>query len=243
MTSAIPHWLDRTELLIGTEGLKRLMQAHVLVAGLGGVGGYAAEQLARAGIGTLTIIDGDTVNETNRNRQIIALQSTDKMSKTDVMSARLKDINPEIRLYVINEFIRDQKMIDILEQKYDYVIDAIDTLSPKLFFIYHSVTKGHRLISSMGAGGKFDPAKVMVCDISQSYNCRLAFYIRKHLHRMKIYDGFDVVFSPERVSKTVVREITGETNKRTTVGTISYMPPVFGCMCASVVIRYLLAQR
>lgn len=231
---------SRTELLVGKEGLEKLKKSHVLVVGLGGVGGYAAEQLCRAGIGELTLIDGDTVQPSNRNRQIIALKSTENESKAETIAKRFKDINPDCKLNVIPEYIRDERMLEILQSaKYDYVIDAIDTLSPKVFLIYHSLNLGLKIVSSMGSGGKMNPEKIQIADISKSHTCPLAYMVRKRLHRLGIRKGFQVVFSPEEIPAHAMHEDIS-TNKRTTIGTISYMPPLFGCFCASVVIRDLL---
>ncbi len=234
------NWQERTELLIGNENLKKLRDSHVLVAGLGGVGGAAAEMLVRAGIGELTIIDSDIIQPSNKNRQLIALGSTENMKKAHEWSRRLRDINPELKLHVYEEFIRDDRMIEILDQGFDYVVDAIDTLSPKVFLIYHSLKKNIPIVSSMGAGGKLDPLMVKIDDISKSNTCKLALYIRKRLHKMRIYEGVQVVYSTERVSKECIRLVEGETNKLSTVGTISYLPNVFGCFCASVVVRALI---
>lgn len=234
------EWLDRTRMLLGEEGLERLSKAHVLVVGLGGVGAYAAEMICRAGIGELTIVDGDVVHPTNRNRQLSALISTEGMPKAAVIASRLLDINPELKLNVIAEYIKDDRMIDILNHPYDYVVDAIDTLAPKVFLIYHSLQKNLRVVSSMGAGGKFDPSAIKIADISKSYNCTLARMLRKRLHKLDVHKGFKVVFSSEFHDKTKVCITEGEANKKTTVGTISYFPAIFGCFAASVVIRELL---
>lgn len=233
-------WLSRTELLLGKEKLEHLRKAHVLVAGLGGVGAYAAEQLCRAGIGELTIVDGDIVELTNKNRQLPALDSTLGQPKAELMAARLRDINPEVKLHVINDFIRDDRMIEILEAApYDYVVDAIDTLAPKIFLIYHSVQKGLPIVSSMGSGGKLDPSQIQVTDISKSYNCNLARMLRKRLHKLGLYKGVKVVFSREFTAPEAIVLTEGQ-NKKSNVGTISYMPPLFGCFIASVVIRDLI---
>lgn len=234
-----PEWLQRTELLLGTEKLSRLRQSHVLVVGLGGVGAYAAEMLCRSGIGQMTIVDGDKIHATNRNRQLIALSSLEGLPKAATMGRRLLDINPDLLLTVHDEYIRDDRMIEILGGKFDYVIDAIDTLSPKVFLIFHAVSKGLRIVSSMGSGGKFDPVQVRISDLSESYNCKLASILRKRLHGLGVYTGVKVVFSPEKVDPETVALTDGELNKKTTVGTISYMPPLFGCFLASVVIREL----
>ncbi len=233
---------SRTELLIGKEALNRLKEAHVMVVGLGGVGAYAAEMLCRAGVGKMTIIDQDIINKTNRNRQLIALSSTEGKPKVNCLAERLRDINPEINLVAIKEYIRDERMIEILKQdKYDYVIDAIDTLSPKMFLIIHCLDLNIPIVSSMGSGGKLDPTQVRISDISQSYNCPLASKVRKKIHKFGIYNGFAVVFSSEKVDADVIVEDI-EPNKKSTVGTISYLPPIFGCMAASVVIRKLIGH-
>jgi tRNA A37 threonylcarbamoyladenosine dehydratase len=234
------HWLSRTELLIGKENLNKLSSAHILVVGLGGVGGYTAEQLCRAGIGELTLIDGDIVNPTNRNRQIIALTSTEGQSKASLLAGRLKDINPDIRLHVIDEYLKEDRFAAILEQPFDYVVDAIDTLTPKVTLLAEVVNKGIPVVSSMGSGGKFHPERVEISDISKSHHCKFAHIVRKYLHRRGVYSGITVVYSPESVSKKAILEVSGEENKRSVVGTISYMPPVFGCFCASVVIRDII---
>lgn len=235
-------WLGRTELLLGKEKLARLRSAHVLVAGLGGVGAYAAEQLCRAGVGEMTIIDGDVVELTNKNRQLPALDSNVGKPKAELMAARFRDINPDIRLHVINDFIKDDRMVEVLgEAKYDYVVDAIDTLAPKIFLIYHSLGKGLPIVSSMGSGGKLDPSKIEVADISKSYNCNLARMLRKRLHKLGIYKGVKVVFSSEIVNPEAI-VLSESQNKKSNVGTISYMPPLFGCFIASVVIRDLIEK-
>jgi tRNA A37 threonylcarbamoyladenosine dehydratase len=233
------EWYDRTEMAIGKEAVERLKKSSVLVVGIGGVGGFAAEMLVRAGVGTLTVADGDHVQTSNRNRQLLALCSTEGQMKTDVMKERLLDINPDLQLTLIPEFIRDERMIEVLEPRFDYVIDAIDTLSPKVFLIYHTINRGMKLVSSMGAGGRFDPLRIAVSDISESYGCTLARIVRKRLHRLGIREGFKVVWSPEPVAKEKIMKVSGERNKASAVGTISYMPAAFGIVAASVVINEL----
>lgn len=238
------NWLESTEQLIGNEGIQKLNQSHVLIAGLGGVGAFAAEMLCRAGVGTLTLIDGDTFSSTNRNRQIGALSSTEGKFKTEVMRARFLDINPKIVIHPICEYIKDKRLKEVLElYPYNYVIDAIDTLSPKVFFIIHALQNQLKLVSAMGAGGKLDPTLIKVTDISESYECRLAYKLRKRLHVHGVNTGFDVVFSDEKVPRNVVIPNKSTPNKNSTVGTISYMPAIFGCTCASVVIRNILANN
>ena len=237
-------WSTRTELLVGADKYKILTNSHVLIVGLGGVGAYAAEQLCRAGIGKFTIVDGDTINATNRNRQLPALISNEGKQKAEVMAERMRDINTDVDIIVINEYVKEQRLVDILEAaKYDYVVDAIDTLSPKIYFIYNAVTRGLKLVSSMGAGGKFDPMQVHIADIAQTYMCPLADTLRKRLHKLGLYTGFKAVFSTEKADKSAIIPNDTDLNKKSTVGTISYLPPVFGCCIASVVIRDLLGQE
>jgi tRNA A37 threonylcarbamoyladenosine dehydratase len=233
-------WLSRTELLVGKEKLLRLKNAHVLIVGLGGVGAYAAEMICRAGVGKMTIVDGDTVQATNRNRQLIALSSTHGLPKASLMASRLKDINPSLELTAVDEFLCDEALEQLIKQPYDYVVDAIDTLSPKIYLMYHCVKNNHRIVSSMGSGGKFDPTQVCIDDIANSHNCRLAYLIRKRLRKLGVVSGIKVVYSTELVAKEVIVPCENERNKKSTVGTISYMPPVFGCFMASVVINDLL---
>ncbi len=237
------NWLERTELLVEKQNLEKLKQSHVLVVGLGGVGAYAAEQLCRAGVGEMTIVDGDLISTTNRNRQLPALVSTTGKPKVKVLADRLLDINPELRLHTLQEYIRDDRMIEILNGHFDYVVDAIDTLSPKIFLIYHTLQKGHRLVSSMGSGGKLDPTKVEIADFSKSRICPLARILRKRLGRFGIREGFNVVFSTEEVPEHAMAPCEGEPNKKTTIGTISYMPAIFGCFMASVVVRDLISLK
>ncbi|PRZ01805.1 ThiF family adenylyltransferase [Marinilabilia salmonicolor] len=234
------EWLERTELLVGKENVTKLNKAHVLVAGLGGVGSWCAEMLVRAGVGELTIIDGDVVQPSNRNRQLPALEATQGMPKTDVMVERLQAINPEVILHPRGFFHTGEDFDDLLKQPFDYVVDAIDSLTPKVLLIVSAVHHGQRLISSMGAGGKLNPEKVEMADISKSYHCKLARMVRKRLTKFNIKNGFDVVFSPEPVHQSAVVHTEGERNKLTTVGTISYMPAFFGLMAASKVIRELV---
>ena len=232
-------WLSRTELLLGADGLNKLKTSNVLIVGLGGVGGYAAEMICRAGVGKMTIVDGDTIHTTNLNRQLLALGSTDGKAKAMVMVERLKDINPGLEVTVINEYIRDERMTEILDSGFSYAIDAIDTLSPKVFLIYHAVMKKIPIVSSMGAGGKFDPTRIVISDISETTDCSLARILRKRLHRLGIRNGVTAVYSSEAIDKSKVVPANGEKNKASIVGTISYMPAAFGIACASVVIRDL----
>lgn len=240
----IPHWMSRTQLLLGDEKLEKLRSANVLVVGLGGVGGVAAEMVARAGVGKMTIVDADVVEASNRNRQLPALVSTDNMLKAEVLAQRIRDINPDIELTILNEYIKDTRIDEILDaQKYDYAMDCIDTLSPKVFFIKACKDRKIPLVSSMGAGGKVDPTLVRIGDISKTYNCHLAKYVRKYLHRLGIFRGITVVYSIEIADQSRVVATPEETKKKSVIGTISYMPAIFGCTCASVVIRGLYNRK
>lgn len=233
-------WNTRTELLLGKERMDYLAGCHVLVVGLGGVGAYAAEQICRAGIGRMTIVDADTVNESNINRQLPALHSTLGQSKVEVVARRLKDINPELQLTVVNEFLRDERTEEVLSAApYQFVVDAIDSLSPKVYLLYHAFHRGIPVVSSMGAGAKIDPAKVRLADISKTTDCALAKAVRKRLRGLGIEKGIPVVFSTEPADPRAVIEVENEMCKRTTTGTVSYMPAIFGCYLASYVIRNL----
>lgn len=236
------NWLERTELLLGAEKLETLKNAHVLVVGLGGVGAYAAEMIARAGVGRMTIADADVVGTTNINRQLLALHSTIGKSKAEVMAERLKDINPEICLTVVNRFIKDEETYTLLDAAYyDYVVDCIDTLSPKLALIVAALERKMKVVSSMGAGAKTDPTQLEIKDISKTHHCPLAHMLRKRLHKVGVYKGFKAVFSPEPIREGAMI-IEEEQNKKSQVGTISYIPALFGIGCASVVIRDLIGE-
>lgn len=239
----IPEWQGRTELLLGPEIISGLAGKHVLIAGLGGVGSFAAEFICRAGVGKMTIVDGDSVVPSNRNRQLPALVSTTGKLKAKVMEDRLKDINPDVELTVLTDYLKDDRMVQVLHQaSYDLVVDCIDTLAPKSFFIYHARQRGLRVVSSMGAGGKTDPEKIRIADISKSYNCKLAKMVRKRLHHLGIRKGVKVIFSPEDIDKSRVIPNLTDQNKKSTIGTISYMPALFGGFVASVVIRQLIGD-
>ena len=238
------EWLQRTELLVKEEGIKRLQSANILIVGLGGVGSFATEFLVRAGIGNVTIVDGDTVDITNINRQLPALNSTIGKNKTDVVAERIVDINPEINLKKINEFLEPERMEEILTQeKFDYVLDCIDSLSPKLALIITCKRKKIKLVSAMGAGGKTDPSKVMVRDISKTNNCFLAKQIRKKLKKEQIHKGFRCVFSTEIQDENSLKMTDGSNYKKSFYGTISYMPAIFGLYAAAEVIRFRLKKE
>jgi tRNA A37 threonylcarbamoyladenosine dehydratase len=244
MTQNIPHpgWQERTIQLFGLERYARLEKANVLVVGMGGVGSMAAEMICRSGVGKMTIVDADIIQPGNLNRQIPATHSNLNRVKAVVMGERLLDINPGLQLTVLNEFIKEDRIPQILEESFDYVVDAIDTLSPKIHLIYHTMNRGIGLASSMGSGGKVDPTQVHVADFSDTYNCRLAFILRKKLRKMNVHGGFRVVFSTEQVPKEMIIPVEGECNKKSTVGTTSFIPAIFGCTLASIVIRDLAGE-
>ena len=239
----IPAWLSRTELMMGEEKVNNLLSANVLVVGLGGVGGICAEMIARSGVGKMTIVDADIVEASNRNRQIPALISTDGKLKAEVMAARIRDINPDIELTVLPEFLKNNRIEEVVQsQKFDYAVDCIDTLSPKVFFIKACLDCKIPLVSSMGAGGKVDPTKIQVVDVSKTYQCNLARYVRKRLRKHGIHSGFKVAFSPEPADQSKIFETPNAFPKKSVIGTVSYMPAAFGIACASVVVRDLINQ-
>ena len=236
----INMWRERTELLIGKEGLERLSRASVAVIGLGGVGGFAAEMIARAGVEKIIILDSDTVSISNKNRQLLALESTIGRPKTDVMAERLADINGELKIEIINEYLTEENAMMLLSKyKTDFIIDAIDTLSPKIALIRYAVENEIPLVSSMGAGAKYDVTKVKVADISKSFNCPLAYILRKKLRKYGINRGFKVVFSEELPDTDAIIPME-DRNKRSQVGTISYLPAMFGITAAQVALSSLL---
>ena len=237
------NWQDRTELLLGEENVQRLNAASVLVVGIGGVGAYAAEMLCRAGVGHLDLADGDEIEPTNLNRQLPALHSTLGRSKTEIMAGRLKDINPELDLRIHTEYLQDRGITDLLDsRRFDCVLDAIDTLTPKLQLAEGCLHRLIPLVSSMGAGARLDPEKILCADISKTFNCTLAKAYRHGLAQRGIRKGIQAVFSTEPPIRSAVRaEISGP-HKKSTTGTISFMPAVFGCHCAAAVIRRLLSE-
>ena len=214
-----------------------------MVVGLGGVGSFAAEFIARSGIGKMTIIDGDTVDPTNRNRQLPALATNHGEPKALIMKERLLAINPELKLHVVQEFVNPEMVKLQLATKPDYIIDAIDSITPKLTFIQLALESGLRVVSSMGAGAKLDPTRLQVVDISKTYNCPFAQQIRKQLKtRFGIRRGLKVVFSPEEPIRESLMLTDGRNYKKSAYGTISYLPATFGAVAASVVIRELIAE-
>ena len=246
-------WLERTEMLVGEDGIARLSSARVAVIGVGGVGGYAAEMIVRAGVGHILILDSDEVSVSNRNRQLLALNSTVGRPKCQVLKERLLDINPDLDIVTVEKFIIAEGAVPdsgfedasgtpsqlLGAYEFDYVVDAIDTLSPKLELIKYCMDRNIPLVSSMGAGAKFDVTRIRITDISKSFQCPLAHMVRKRLGKMGIRKGFKAVFSEEIADRSSIVLEAGR-NKKSQVGTISYLPASFGCACAHAVITGLL---
>jgi len=235
------EWLERTELLIGKEKIQRLQQSHVLIVGLGGIGSFAGEFIARSGIGTITLIDGDVFDKTNKNRQLTALDSTIDRNKAVVLAERIRDINPAINLNIVEEFVLPERVWKLLEEyKPDYVMDCIDSVTPKIEWIKACLRLKIKIISHLGAGGKLDPSKVQVAKLENSNSCKLGRYIKKRLRREGVnFKRVKAVFSSEVQIKESLKMTNGLNFKRSFYGTISYMPGLFGLHGAAEVIRYL----
>lgn len=234
-----PAWMSRNLQLLGAAKCRALQDAHILIVGMGGVGSAAAECLARIGVGNITIVDSDKVQASNINRQVPALHSTVGRSKVSVMESRLKDINPDLKVKALEMYLNDDSRDQLLTGKFDYVLDAIDTLSPKIFFIEKLHLLKIPFASSMGAGGKTDPTKISIADFKKTYNCRLAYILRKKLRKMGVIGGFKAVFSTELIDKELVLASENEPNKKSILGTVSYIPTIFGCMLASIAVDEL----
>ena len=236
------NWLERTELLLGAEKLEKLRQKHVLIVGLGGVGSFAAEFIARAGIGQMTIIDGDVFDVTNINRQLTALHSSVGKRKTDQLELRLLDINPNLTIRKLNEFVEPERVWEILkEYRPDYVMDCIDSVSPKIEWIVACKRLKVKIISHLGAGGKLDPSMVQVAPLINTYNCKLGAHIKKRLKRKQVSPkGVKAVFSAELQIKESLKMTDGTNFKKSYYGTISYMPALFGLVGAACVIEHFI---
>ena len=234
------NWQQRTELLLGGEKMERLRRAHVLVVGLGGVGAYAAEMICRAGVGRLTLVDADTVQPTNLNRQLPALTSTLGRPKAEVLAERFRDINPDVELNVLPVYLKDEHIPRLLDAApYDFVVDAIDTLAPKCHLIAEALRRRLKIVCSMGAGAKSDVTQIRYADLWDTYHCGLSKAVRKRLQKMGVRHKVPVVFSTEQADPDALLLTDDEQNKKSTCGTVSYMPAVFGCYLAAYVIRKL----
>ena len=235
------HWLERSELLIGSEKLEKLAKSHVMIVGLGGIGSFAAEFIARAGVGTLTLIDGDVFDPTNKNRQLTALDSTIGKNKAVVLAERIKDINPNAEVHVLEEFVVPERVWELLnEYQPDYVMDCIDSVSPKLAWLLCCKMQKIKVITHLGAGGKSDPSTVRVANLVDTHNCKLGAHIKKRMKRQGAsLRGIKAVFSSELQDKNSLKMTDGTKFKKSFYGTISYMPALFGLHGAAEVIRYL----
>lgn len=239
------NWLERTELIVGAEKIEQLKNAHVLIVGLGGIGSFAGEFIARAGVGTITLIDGDAFDITNKNRQLTALDSTIGRNKAVVLAERIRDINPDVKLNVVEEFVLPERVWTLLEEyKPEYVMDCIDSVTPKLTWLIACKRLKIKIISHLGAGGKMDPSKVQVLKLNKTYNCKLAAHLKKRLKREKVqFDSIKAVFSSELQIKSSLKLTDGSNYKKSFYGTVSYMPALFGLMGAAEVIRYLSKEK
>lgn len=252
------HRFSRTELLVSPEGLEKLRNASVAVFGLGGVGGYAAEALCRAGIGRITIVDFDDVCLTNINRQIHAMSGTVGKAKALLMAERMHQINPDAEIIPYKDFYSAENSEFLLSADYDYVVDAIDHITSKLHLIRSCRQKGLPIISSMGAAAKLDPTRIRVADISETHKCRMARIVRKLLKKDGIEKGVKVVFSTEEYREQAVFENICRTDcicpnkedqvfscrqRRVILGSSSFIPGIFGLTMAGVVVNDLLACR
>lgn len=238
------NWQQRTEQLFGNDATERLHSTHVLVVGVGGVGAYAAEMLCRAGIGKLTLVDADTVQSSNINRQLPALHSTIGNPKAEVLAERFRDINPEIELNIRVQYIEPENIPTLLDDvKPDFIVDAIDTIQPKCHLICEAWRRRIKIVSSMGAGAKSDITQVRMADLWDTYHCGLSKAVRNGLKRMGMKRSLPVVFSTEQARPEAIIRVDDERNKKSTTGTVSYMPATFGCYLAAYVIRELTEKE
>lgn len=231
----------RTQMLFGEEAMRSLQNSHVAVFGLGGVGSYAVEALVRSGVGELTLIDDDTVSVTNLNRQLEALHSTVGQPKTDAIAARCRDINPDVVLHPILARYDAEHREDFFAAHYDYIIDAIDTVSAKLDLIETAQKRGIPILSALGTGNKLDASQLQITDISKTYNCSLARVVRKEL-RCRGITHLDVLFSPELPVKPDALE-TPPPGRRSVPASIPWVPGCAGLMMGGEVIRQLILRR
>lgn len=236
----IAAWESRTQLLLGDEQINTLHNAHVLLVGLGGIGGIVGELLARTGIGTFTLVDADLVEASNRNRQVPALANTEGQPKVKILAERMRAINPNVVIFEKQLFLTPENVTEIVNQPFTCAIDAIDTLTPKIFYIKTCVDLNIPIISAMGAGGKLNPSLVQLADLSETHTCNLARYVRKKLHQFHIYTGVKVVFSTEVIDKSKVQTLAKASPKKSIIGTISYIPTIFGCYVAAAAIEKIL---
>ena len=236
------HSLTRTELVIGTDGLNKLRNSRVIVFGVGGVGGFAVEALARAGVGEITIVDNDTVSLTNLNRQIIATYDTIDKYKVDIMEERIHSISKECNVITHKTFVLEDNIADIIPNDCDYVVDAIDTVTAKIALAVYCEKNNIPLISSMGTGNKFDPTAFKIADVYDTKVCPLAKVMRYELKKRGV-KKLKVVYSEEKPVKPTGEGLSEPTSKRQVPGSISFVPPVAGMIAASAVVRDLVGIK
>lgn len=233
---------ERTHILIGDEGIALLEKSHVFLAGMGGVGSYTAEALARMGIGEMTLVDHDVVSASNINRQMVALNSTIGQLKVEVMAKRINDINPACKVNIITDFLSPTTIPDVLTPEYDVVIDAIDSMSSKTQLMATAWRKKMPIFASMGAGGKLDPTLIRTGDIMDTSMCKLAKQLRGHLRRNGIGRGIKTVYSIESPLPALPPEAVAHGRPRAVNGTMSYMPSIFGLTLAGMVTNHIIGD-
>ncbi len=233
--------LIRTEMMLGAQAMERLRRCHVAVFGLGGVGSYAAEALARSGVGELTLIDQDTISLSNCNRQLYALQSTIGLPKADAAAARCRDINPDLVVHPLCATYDAEHREDFFRSRYDYIVDAIDLVSCKLDLIMQAQQRGIPILSALGTGNKLDPSQLCITDISKTSGCPLARVMRKELRSRGIHH-LKVVFSPEQPAPTQQLEAPPP-GRRSVPASVAWVPSCAGLMMAGAVIQDLIQER
>ena len=237
-----PPLFERTHILIGDEGINRLQSSHVFIAGIGGVGSFTAEALARMGVGKLTLVDHDVVSPSNINRQIIALNSTVGIPKADVMQQRILDINPECEVTLIKEFLSPDNIESLLKPEFDVIVDAIDSMSSKIALLEIAWRQQRTVFASMGAGGKLDPSMIKTGDMMNTSICKLAKQLRQHLRKRGVGKGIQTVYSLEPSLPPLPPEEVGQGRPRAVNGTASYMPSIFGLTLAGLVVNHLIGD-
>ena len=240
--STLSPIFERSHILIGDDGIARLQSSHVLIAGIGGVGSYAAEALARLGVGQLTLVDHDVVSRSNINRQLIALESTIDRQKTAVMAERIQDINPNCQVTILNDFLSPDTIPVLLAQPFDVVADAIDSMSSKTSLLETAWRQELPIFSSMGAGGKLDPSQIRTGDLMDTTICKLAKQLRRHVKRRGVGKGIQAVYSVEPAIPALPPEAVERGRARAVNGTVSYMPSLFGLTLAGLVANHIIGD-
>lgn len=233
---------ERTHILIGDEGIEKLQNSHVFLAGMGGVGSFTAEALARMGVGKMTLVDHDVVSESNMNRQLVALTSTVGNLKADVMAQRIEDINPHCQLTLLTEFLTPDSIPGVLTNGYDVIIDAIDSLSSKSALLEMAWRNDMTVFASMGAGGKLDPTQVRTGDLMDTSICKLAKQLRSQLRKRGVGRGIQTVYSLEAPLPPLPPEPVSRGRARAVNGTVSYMPSIFGLTLAGMVVNHIVGD-